>query len=46
MVAKLPRPTWMLAFPEPGQPNYGTRNCVRLAKQAGIPIRVIERNSQ
>lgn len=39
MVAKLPRPDWMLAFPEPGQPNYGTRNCLRLAGQAGIPTR-------
>jgi len=39
MVAKLPRADWMLAFPEPGQPNYGTRNCIRLAEQAGIPVR-------
>jgi hypothetical protein len=39
MVAKLPKPDWMVAFPEPGQPNYGTRNCLRLAEQAGIPIR-------
>lgn len=39
MVAKLPRPAWMVAFPEPGQPNYGTRNCMRLAEQAGIPVR-------
>lgn len=38
MVAKLPHPTWMVAFPEPGQPNYGTRNCIRLAKQAGIRV--------
>jgi hypothetical protein len=39
MVAKKPTPEWMLAFPEPGQPNYGTRNCIRLAEQAGIPTR-------
>jgi hypothetical protein len=39
MTRKLPRPDWMVAFPEPGQPNYGTRNCLRLAEQAGIPIR-------
>lgn len=39
MVAKLPRPAWMVAFPEPGQPNYGTRNCIRLAEQAGIQTR-------
>lgn len=38
MVAKLPRAAWMVAFPEPGQPNYGTRNCVRLAEAAGITI--------
>ncbi|MEE4419596.1 hypothetical protein [Streptomyces bugieae] len=38
MVAKQPRPEWMVAFPEPGQPNYGTRNCMRLAKQAGIQV--------
>ncbi|MFJ9633736.1 hypothetical protein ACIRU8_39190 [Streptomyces sp. NPDC101175] len=41
MVARLPRPEWMLAFPEPGQPNYGTRNCMRLAEAAGIPIKEI-----
>ncbi|WP_328336796.1 hypothetical protein [Streptomyces violaceus] len=41
MVAKLPRPAWMLAFPEPGQPNYGTRNCIRLAEQAGIRVHEI-----
>jgi hypothetical protein len=39
MVAKLPRPDYMIAFPEPGQPNYGTRNCMRLAEQAGIETR-------
>lgn len=39
MIAKLPRPDYMLAFPEPGQPNYGTRNCARLAEQAGITVR-------
>ncbi len=38
MVAKLPRPEWMVAFPEPGQPNYGTRGCIRLANQAGIKV--------
>ncbi len=41
MVTKLPRPDYMIAFPEPGQPNYGTRNCIRLAKQAGIEIREV-----
>jgi len=38
MVAKLPRPEWMVAFPEPGQPNYGTNNCIRLAEAAGIAV--------
>lgn len=38
MVAKLPRPAWMVAFPEPGQPSYGTRNCMRLAEAAGIRV--------
>lgn len=38
MVGKLPRPEWMVAFPEPGQPNYGTSNCARLAGQAGITV--------
>jgi hypothetical protein len=41
MVAKQPRAEWMVAFPEPGQPNYGTRNCIRLAEQAGITVRRI-----
>lgn len=41
MVAKLPRPAWMVAFPEPGQPNYGTRNCSRLAEAAGIRVHEI-----
>ncbi len=39
MVAKEPHPEWMVAFPEPGQPNYGTNNCARLAEQAGITVR-------
>lgn len=39
MVTKLPRPDWMIAFPKPGQPNYGTNGCIRLAEQAGIPVR-------
>lgn len=39
MVRKAPVPMWMLAFPEPGQPNYGTSNCIRLAERAGIPVR-------
>lgn len=38
MVAKLPRPDCMIAFPESGQPNYGTRNCARLAEAAGITV--------
>lgn len=38
MVAKVPRPAWMVAFPEPGQPNYGTRGCMRLAEKAGIRV--------
>lgn len=41
MTAKLPRPAWMVAFPEPGQPNYGTRNCMRLARDAGITVHEI-----
>jgi hypothetical protein len=41
MVIKAPRPEWMIAFPEPGQPNYGTRNCIRLAEQAGISVRQV-----
>ncbi|MEU1497330.1 hypothetical protein [Streptomyces sp. NPDC005732] len=41
MTLKQPRPAWMVAFPEPGQPSYGTRNCVRLAEQAGIRVRTI-----
>jgi hypothetical protein len=41
MVGKLPRPAWMVAFPEPGRANYGTRNCMRLAKAAGIRIHTI-----
>lgn len=41
MVIKSPLPTWMLAFPEPGQPNYGTNNCARIAEQAGITVRRI-----
>lgn len=41
MVAKDPRPLWMVAFPEPGQPNYGTRGCMKLARAAGIDIREI-----
>jgi hypothetical protein len=45
MVRKQPRPAWMVAFPEPGQPNYGTRNCTRLARVAGIDIREITSSS-
>lgn len=41
MVAKLPHPAWMVAFPEPGQPNYGTRNCAKLARAAGIAVHEI-----
>lgn len=41
MVAKHPRPECGIAFPEPGQPNYGTRNCTRLAEAAGIPVKQI-----
>jgi hypothetical protein len=41
MTRKQPRPAWMLAFPEPSQPSYGTRNCMRLAEQAGIRVRTI-----
>jgi hypothetical protein len=39
MVAKLPRPVWMVAFPSPVGPSYGTRNCMRLAEAAGITVR-------
>lgn len=38
MVAKQPRADWMVAFPEPGQPNYGTRSCIRLAEATGIKV--------
>lgn len=38
MTAKQPRPDYMIAFPEPGQPNYGTSNCTRLAEKAGITV--------
>lgn len=38
MVAKLPRPEWMVAFPDPVGPSYGTRNCMRLAAAAGIAV--------
>jgi len=46
MVAKEPRPAYMVAFPEPGQPNYGTRNCIRLAQQAGITVHEIPNPTQ
>jgi hypothetical protein len=36
MVAKEPRAGWMLAFPHGA--SYGTRNCMRLAKAAGIKV--------
>lgn len=39
MVAKEPRAEWMLAFPHGA--SYGTRNCIRLAKAAGIPVREV-----
>lgn len=39
MVAKLPRAEWMVAFPDPHGPSYGTSNCIRLAEAAGIPVR-------
>ncbi|MGY0062773.1 hypothetical protein ACWY4P_40610 [Streptomyces sp. LZ34] len=38
MVSKTPRAEWMLAFPDPTGPSYGTRNCARLAKAAGIKV--------
>ncbi|MFB7707948.1 hypothetical protein [Streptomyces sp. NPDC056105] len=41
MVNKQPRPEYMVAFPEPGQPNYGTQGCARLAEAAGIPVHQI-----
>ncbi|MFJ5644094.1 hypothetical protein [Streptomyces sp. NPDC093223] len=41
MTIKAPQPTWALMFPEPGQPNYGTNNCARLAEAAGIPTKRI-----
>jgi hypothetical protein len=41
MVAKAPRPAWMVAFPEPSQPSYGTRNCMRLAQAANIRVHEI-----
>lgn len=30
-----------LAFLQPGQPNRGTRNCIRACERAGIPVRRI-----
>lgn len=39
MTVKLPRPEYAVVFPEPGQPNYGTNNCARLAGRAGIPVK-------
>lgn len=41
MVTKEPRAEWMLAFPDPTGPSYGTRNCIRLAKAAGIEVREV-----
>lgn len=41
MVAKQPRADWMVAFPDPGGPSYGTRNCMRLAQLAGIDVREV-----
>lgn len=41
MVAKQPRADWMVAFPDPTGPSYGTRNCMRLAKAAGIEVREV-----
>lgn len=29
----------VLAFLQPGAPNNGTRNCIKLARAAGIPVR-------
>ncbi|MDX3230554.1 hypothetical protein [Streptomyces sp. ME19-01-6] len=39
MVAKQPRADWGIAFPH-GR-SYGTRNCMRLAQMAGIPVREV-----
>lgn len=41
MVAKLPRPDWMVAFPSPTGPSYGTHNCMRQAADAGLAIYTI-----
>jgi hypothetical protein len=41
MALKLPRPDWMVAFPDPAGPSYGTRNCMRQARDAGIPVHEI-----
>lgn len=41
MVAKLPRPDWMLGFPAPNGPSYGTRNCMKLARATGIHVREV-----
>jgi hypothetical protein len=43
MVAKQPRADWMLAFPDPTGPSYGTRNCAKLARAAGITVREVTR---
>lgn len=40
MVTKLPKPDWMIAFPSPTGPSYGTRNCMRLAARAQISVHV------
>ncbi|MGW6222256.1 hypothetical protein ACWF8U_20500 [Streptomyces olivaceus] len=41
MVSKQPRPEYGIAFPEPGRVSYGTRNCIRLAEAAGIPVKQV-----
>ena len=39
MVAKAPRADRVVAFPHGA--SYGTRGCMRLAREAGIPVEVI-----
>jgi hypothetical protein len=41
MIAKRPRPDWMVAFPSPTGPSYGTRNCMRQAADTGLAIHIV-----
>ncbi|MFD9568072.1 hypothetical protein [Streptomyces sp. NPDC059994] len=41
MVSKMPRAHYALVFPDPTGPSYGTHNCARLARNAGINVREV-----